>query len=440
VRCAESYFKQLEESREQDHFFASHRLKILVVKPVYGGSLPTANFCVAAFQAMGHQVEVVESDQFASGYTTLRSAGNGVNSLNKSFMDLMGDLTYCQSAQFEPDLILALAQAPLNPRAIQKLRSLNIPVAFWFVEDCRTFSYWKEIASEYDCFFTLQSGEFLVELRNLGAVNPYYLPQACAPESHRPLILNEEDRNRSKADLSFMGAGHYNRAQSFPRLLDYDFKIWGTEWNLESPVGSRVQNNNERVGTNETVKIYNAARINLNLHSSKYHEAVNPFGDFVNPRTFEIAACSGFQLVDHRSEPADLFRPGKEIITFDSIDDLREKIDYYLDHAEERERIAAAGYSRVMREHTMEQRMRELLLVVFQNRFDDLKSRVLGRENQVEKWVQYAGDKTPLGRYLQKYNNEQEVSLPRVVREIQSGEGALDATETLVLMVDQFFK
>ena len=39
-----------------------------------------------------------------------------------------------------------------------------------------------------------------------------------------------------------MGAGYYNRLNSLSRLLDRDFKIWGTEWILESPLGKRVQN------------------------------------------------------------------------------------------------------------------------------------------------------------------------------------------------------
>ena len=127
-----------------------------------------------------------------------------------------------------------------------------------------------------------------------------------------------------------MGAGYYNRVQSFPRLLSHDFKIWGTEWALESDIGSRVQNKNKRLDPVDIVKIYNAGKVNLNLHSSTFHNGVNPVGDFVNPRTFEIAACGGFQLVDERSELAELIEPGTEVATFNSIDDLCNKVDYYL--------------------------------------------------------------------------------------------------------------
>ena len=44
----------------------------------------------------------------------------------------------------------------------------------------------------------------------------------------------------------------------------------------------------------EAVKIFNASRINLNLHSSPYHLGINPEGDYVNPRTFDLAAAGPF--------------------------------------------------------------------------------------------------------------------------------------------------
>ena len=80
----------------------------------------------------------------------------------------------------------------------------------------------------------------------------------------------------------------------------------------------------------ETVKIYNAGKINLNLHSSTFHYGINPEGDFVNPRTFEIAACKGFQLLDYRSDLINLFNVNEELIAFHSLDELKDQIEYFL--------------------------------------------------------------------------------------------------------------
>ena len=47
-------------------------ITILLVLPLYGGSLPVGRFCAAALQRLGHMVEVVESPDFHTAYMALR--------------------------------------------------------------------------------------------------------------------------------------------------------------------------------------------------------------------------------------------------------------------------------------------------------------------------------------------------------------------------------
>ena len=440
VRVFQDYFDRLDAGRDLSGFLKSNPLRILVVNPIYGGSLPTAKHCARALENLGHHVASVECDKFADGFLSLDGiTGNKQNAhaLSKQFMNFMGEMTAARAADFCPDLILALAQAPLTPEAIQRLKVLQIPIAFWFVEDFRTLPYWKDVAASYDHFFTIQQGEFFDQLKSQGANDVYYLPQGCLPDVHRPLELTPEERKTYGADLSFMGAAYYNRRQTFPQLLQHDFKIWGTGWLLETHVGERVQNENQRVSSEESVKIYNAARINLNLHSSTYHEGIHPEGDFVNPRTFEIAAGGGFQLVDQRSELPDLFRAGDEMITFASIEDLKEKIAYYLAHDEERNLIAQKGYVRVLSEHTLEHRMTEMLIQVFSGRLDSLKQRVLERKEPLDIYIEQAGENTELADYLKQFRGTPDFTLKTSIDHIGQGEGALTKTETLMLMVNQ---
>ncbi|GJL78151.1 MAG: hypothetical protein NPINA01_11400 [Nitrospinaceae bacterium] len=440
IRVSEAYFNRLDTGRELAAFLKTTSLRILLVNPIYGGSLPTARFSAQALENLGHQVATVECDKFAEGFFSLQDITRNkqnANGISNLFMNLMGEMTAAKADDFRPDLILALAQAPLTPEAIQKLKILNIPIAFWFVEDFRTLPYWKEVAPSYDYFFSIQKGEFFDQLQSQGAKNIYYLPQGCAPEVHRPLDLIPEERNTYGADLSFMGAAYYNRRKTFPQLLDRDFKIWGTGWELESPVGQRVQNQNQRVSSEESVKIYNGAKIHLNLHSSTFHENINPEGDFVNPRTFEIAACCGFQLVDERSELGELFRTGEEMITFDSVADLKEKIAYYLEHERERKTIAQKARNRVLAEHTLEHRMTEMLIHIFTDRFADLKQRIEDRIEPIDFFIDQAGENTDLAEYLEQFRSVPEFSLKTVTDQIAKGEGALTETETLMLMVNQ---
>jgi len=439
VKISEKYFNLLDRGRELTEILKNQSLKIMVVNPIYGGSLPTAHNCAQAFKNMGHKVTTVDCENISQGYSWLRNITrnpqNG-NSLSNSFIKLMGDSILAQAADFKPDLILALAQAPLSPQSIEDLKQVGCPVAFWFVEDFRTLTYWQDIVSSYDYFFSIQKGEALDSFKMAGGKNCYQLPQACAPWIQKPVMLKKRDRKKYSADLSFMGAAYYNRQQSFPQLLDFNFKIWGTEWQLDSPLGKHVQNANRLVSRTEAVKIYNSAKININLHSSTFHAGINPEGDFINPRTFEIAACSGFQLVDHRSELSEMFHIGKEMITFSSMADLREKCHYYLNNDAERSEIANRAFLRANMEHSVEHRMQEILLHIFTDQLDSLKSRLSGRQSPLEFFIEKAEEGSELREYLNQFPTEKEFSLKTVVDHIGNGEGALSDNEIVMLMLD----
>ncbi|MFQ5450145.1 MAG: glycosyltransferase [Nitrospinaceae bacterium] len=443
IQIASLYFERLERGLGLMDTLKSHPLRILVINPIYGGSLPTAHYCAGALKDLGHHVSTVDCEKFADGYFSLDGVSRkkqNAEILSHLFMNLMGEIAAARAADFQPDLILALAQAPLTPRAIERLKTLGVPVAFWFVEDFRTLTYWEEIAGCYDYFFTLQRGEFFGRLSGAGVKKFYYLPQACYPKMHRPLVLSAEKRQTFGADLSFMGAAYYNRIQSFPRLLEYDFKIWGTGWDLKSPVGQRAQNGNQRVTPEEAIKIYNGGGINLNLHSSTYHEGVHPEGDFINPRTFEIAACAGFQLVDHRSELEELFKVGEEMVTFHDIEELKDKINYYLVHEEERTGIAGKASRRVLAEHTLQHRLNEMLLHIFLDHPEHLNRRLAPRKDPVDYFIRQAGEDTELGRYLEPFRGVPEFSLKTLIDPIEKGAGALNKSETLLLMLNQLIK
>jgi spore maturation protein CgeB len=443
LKIGEPYYSRLDEGLDVRNLLSSRSLRIMIVNPIYGGSLPTAQHCVGALRNMGHEVATVDCDAFSEGFFSLKDVTRSANNseiLSRNFMNFMGDIAAAKAAEFRPDLVLALAQAPLTPEAIQKLRALKVPVVFWFVEDFRTLPYWSEVASSYDHIFTLQDGEFHDLLRSKGVQNCHYLPQACFTDVHKPINMMDEEMSLYKADISFMGAAYHNRVQSFPRLMDLDFKIWGTDWNLETPLGRLVKNKNKRLSSQEVVRIYNAAKINLNLHSSTYHYGINSEGDFVNPRTFEIAACQGFQLVDNRKDLGRMFKVGEEIIAFDTLDQMREQIDYYLSNLEERKAITSKTYQRVLKEHTMEHRMQELLLHVFLDRKEALESIDKMERDPLDYCVEQAGESTELGQYLKQFKGQHPFSLNTVVDHIHKGEGALDNKETLFLMMNQVVK
>ena len=442
-RFSQKYFKQIDKCLTTNQFIDHNQLKVMVINPIYGGSLPTAKYCAAAFKELGHDVCSVNCQDFADSFRAIQGITQikeNSQILSTRFKEMISDVILSKAAEFKPDFILALAQAPLEEATIFRLRTLEVPIAFWFVEDFRTLTYWKDIARKYDYFFTIQKGTFFNELKSKGVQNYYYLPQACSPDVHTPINMATEERNKYLADLSFMGAAYYNRKNIFPRLLDFDFKVWGTGWDFESPIKSRLQNNNERVSTDDSVKIYNSAKINLNLHSSTCHEEINPEGDFVNPRTFEIAACGGFQLVDERSELFNLFDVGHEIVTFRNITELKNIAHYYLKHEKERDIISKKTRDRVLNEHTFKHRMLEMLLFVYHDRLDSLKKRFESRIDDWEVLVEEAGGDTELGKYINKFKSKEKMALKLIIKKLKEQEGTLSQNELLLLMVDQVIK
>jgi spore maturation protein CgeB len=58
-----------------------------------------------------------------------------------------------------------------------------------------------------------------------------------------------------------------------------------------------------------------------------------------------------------------LFKDKEHVVFFDDATDLRQKIGYYIDHEQERERIAQAGHALVIAQHTYKHRMEKILEV-----------------------------------------------------------------------------
>lgn len=95
------------------------------------------------------------------------------------------------------------------------------------------------------------------------------------------------------------------------------------------------------------------------INSYKIHLNCNISND-INYRTFETTGCGTFLLTNYTPGLEKLFRIGEEIVVYDSIEDLDQKVAYYLENEEEREKIAKAGYERSKKDHTYAERCKWL--------------------------------------------------------------------------------
>jgi spore maturation protein CgeB len=79
---------------------------------------------------------------------------------------------------------------------------------------------------------------------------------------------------------------------------------------------------------------------------------------------FEIPGCGAFLLTGTAENLEEYYVPGKEVVCFETLPELSEKIKYYQQHQTERCKIAKAGYERTLREHTYEIRLKQLFRVI----------------------------------------------------------------------------
>ncbi len=416
----------------------SKALRILFVLPCYGGSLPIGQYCVQALRDLGHIVEVFDSPSFHEAYVSLQSLGVSAerNSfLVNTFTNLLSEAVYAKAEQFAPDFVFAMAQAPLSLGVLKRFERDKIPTAMWFVEDYTLFTYWRAYANLYSYFFVIQKEPFLSLLAEGGHTNAHYLPLAALPNFHKKMPLAEVEKVKYGADVAFLGAGYPNRRREFKKLLSYNFKIWGSDWEGDSILEPFVQDKGARVSPEASVKIYNATKINLNLHSSVKNED-NQMGDFVNPRTFELASMGAFQLVDKRALMPELFElegENKELVTFSNFDEVHDLIAYYIKNPEEREAITKRAVEKVHTKHSYQARMQEVV---------DIISKNLAPRSEEENYFSDMPEdfQKELVTLIKQYNLPASANLTDVVNAIKQVRKPLEPLEASILFLDEWRK
>ncbi len=416
--------------------------RVLVVLPMYGGSLPVGRYCVRALAELGHSVEVFEAPAFHGAFTALkglRVTTDRLEYLENAFLQVVSQAVLAKVETFRPDLVLSMAQAPLSRQALRRLARDGVATAMWFVEDFRLFTYWRAFAPLYDVFAVIQKEPFLDELERAGVRNTLYLPLAADPEFHLPLDLGPVERRKYGSDVSFLGAGYANRRLAFRLLAHLDFAIWGSDWDGDDVLAQRVRRGGERIAPEEAVKIFNATAVNLNLHSSVRASPPVAPGDFVNPRTFELAMCGAFQLVDRRELLPELFADD-ELVTFTSMEELLERIEYFLARPEERAVWAAKARERALAEHTYVHRMTALIEFTASRLGSEAKPWPAPR-GEASALAELPGDLGPeIARLLDDLGLPADAGFQDLVWAVRRRSGVLDDLETAVLFLDEWRK
>lgn len=197
------------------------------------------------------------------------------------------------------------------------------------------------------------------KLRYCGARDFHFWPLALfdalfdAAKTEETIMSHERD-----IDVIFIGALHFTKMPLMAKLtkaLGKRLRIHGIgSWkrnfyyNLKYGFPGWIR----PVNFEQYVLLYQRSKIGINIHN----RGVYTVGNY---RLFDLPGNGVMQISDGGEFLNSFFKVGEEIIGYNEFDDLVDKINYYLKHDAERERIALNGYRRVMKDHRIRMRLRQ---------------------------------------------------------------------------------
>jgi hypothetical protein len=117
-------------------------------------------------------------------------------------------------------------------------------------------------------------------------------------------------------------------------------KVWGNRWDeWQKKTGGRFVVAGPSQYGETYVRIICSFDVNLAFLNKRNR-------DRQTTRSIEIPACGAFMLAERTEEHLALFEEGQEAEFFGSDEEMIDKAKYYLEHPQQRQRIAEAGRRR----------------------------------------------------------------------------------------------
>jgi spore maturation protein CgeB len=327
---------------------------------------------------MGHDIVYFD-------YPTL-SAQSGRGWMNHRLLDV--------ARATDPDLLFCVLFGDyLDPAVMTSIsRETDVPTLNWFCDDHFRFESLSRDWAPCFNFVVTTARSALPKYEAIGYESVIKSQWACNDRLYKRLELPPV------YDVTFVGAAHGNRRAVVQTLrrAGIDVRTWGLGWDSWQ---------SGRIDQEEMIRIACQSRIALNLSnapaprtdvgslarsglqlvgslagalvgralpelwppSDDGSRRVRPslsawalYTDQLKGRNFEVPGCGTFLLTGHGEDLEQFYDIGGEVVTFADTGELIDKIHYFLDHEEERRRVAAAGYERTIAEHTYDRRFREI--------------------------------------------------------------------------------
>ena len=328
-------------------------MRILLSYKFHQNMTPLGFECERALESLGHTVHRMNVDPQPSWWQRKRRApGEDRNAL----------LLECMK-RVKPDLLLVLIGYNYFPDTLETIkRTYNIPIVGWWVENPDSFQALYPTLGWFDHFFSF-SRKVADEITKTDQGRCHFVNYGTDPSLYNPMALGRYARFRYGSDLSFLGKFKERRRDYLSAVADLDLGIWGPLWKKElkkerHELLSRVRGT--RLYDRKAALLFGATKVNVNINSW-----ATPSGP--NLRVFDVLGCGSFLLTEYVEEIEELFSVGREIDTFVSADELKDKCRFYLRNDSLREQIARQGFEKVCSSYTMSHCLQRILDIAFQS-------------------------------------------------------------------------
>ena len=302
--------------------------------PARGGCYEYVNF-LPAISNLGHQLVFFESFN--------RNTYCDFADLNRKFLE---------KVQAEkPDIILCvLLGYEIWLETLQLVREgSNAVIINWSTDDSWKYEQFSRFVAPAFHLYATTYPDALAKSKRDGH-NNFVLTQWAANSIN---LAEPLPASQCRYPVSFIGTAYGNRPQWIVALEERGLKVesFGHGWK------------NGPISAEDIPKIMRDSVVSLNFGDSGVvmHGIVPGRSRQIKARVFEVPGAGGFLMTEYAEGLDRFYRIGDEISAYDGIPDLAEKIRYFIEHPEERDRIAMAGYIRTRDEHTYEIRFGKLL-------------------------------------------------------------------------------
>ena len=241
------------------------------------------------------------------------------------------DTTFSEIEEWS-DVIFVIENYTSTWLPIKEISESNKLKIFWSIDSHCVLQQHQYLCQLLKIDILLNSTESYISNYNVLVKKSYWFPNAYPDDLMKPLDIDKT------IDIGFCG-NILNRGHIIDSLDKYNIK------------------KDIFVIGDDMVSAINSYKIHLNFNIS----------NDINYRTFETCGCRTMLITNYTPGLEKLFDIGKEIVVYDSIEDLDNKVKYYLDNPEERNKIAKAGHERAKKDHTYYERAKKLIDIINEN-------------------------------------------------------------------------